>query len=75
MVGMSDDSRESSKPDDLIEQIESEIPDERKNLSFGGEGESIIDVMDRADEDAHKRGLHEDEPRADCPLCEVDSDE
>jgi len=60
---------------DLIEQIEAEIPDERKNLSFGGSDETIIDVMDQADRDAHKRGLHNDDPRADCPLCkESDTD-
>jgi len=37
---MSDD-----KP--TIKEIEEAIPDERKNLSFGGPDEDILDVMDR----------------------------
>lgn len=42
----------------------------KKDLSFGAEGESIIDVLDRADLEAHGRGLHDDMPRAGCPACE-----
>jgi len=50
---MSDD-----KP--TIEEIEDAIPEERKNLSFGGPDEDIPDVMDRwedeeADETEGKR--------------------
>jgi hypothetical protein len=30
-----------------IEEIEDAIPEERKNLSFGGPDEDILDVMDR----------------------------
>jgi len=40
---MSDD-----KP--TIEEIEDAIPEERKNLSFGGPDEDILDVMDRWDD-------------------------
>jgi hypothetical protein len=39
---MSDD-----KP--TIEEIEEAIPEERKNMSFGGPDEDILDVMDRMD--------------------------
>jgi len=50
---MSDD-----KP--TIGEIEDAIPEERKNLSFGGPDEDILDVMDRwedeeADETEGKR--------------------
>ena len=41
----------------------------RREMSFGGEGESILDVLDRADIDAHERGMH-DEYHAGCPRCE-----
>jgi len=33
-----------------LEEIEAAIPDEKKNLSFGGPDEDILDVMDRMDE-------------------------
>jgi len=35
-----------------IEEMEEAIPDERKNLSFGGPDEDILDVMDRWEEEA-----------------------
>jgi len=54
-----------------IAEIEEAIPEERKNLSFGGSDEGLIDVMEREDKKAHKRGLHE-EPREECPLCETE---
>jgi hypothetical protein len=34
-----------------IEELEAAIPEERKNMSFGGPDEDILDVMDRMDED------------------------
>lgn len=52
--------------DEAYEQIGREP---RRHLSFGGEGETILDVMDRADIDAHESGLH-DEHHPGCPLCE-----
>ena len=39
-----------SDAEPTIEDIEDAILDERKNLSFGGLDEDIIDVMDRMDE-------------------------
>jgi hypothetical protein len=51
-----------------IKEIEDAIPQERKNLSFGGPGEDIIDVMEQSEIDAHERGAHDgDHPT--CPLC------
>jgi len=52
-----------------MEEIEAEIPDDRKNLSFGGEGESVLDVMDRKDKEAHHRGQHMNEENECCPWC------
>jgi len=46
---MSDD-----KP--TIEEIEDAIPEERKNLSFGGPDEDILDVMDRWDDQTDNAG-------------------
>lgn len=45
----------------------------QREMSFGGEGEGLTDVLDRADEDSHRRGYHDDEPAAGCPLCEGDA--
>lgn len=42
-----------------IEEIEEAIPDERKNMSFGGPDEDIIDVMIQAEQDRHERQGHE----------------
>ena len=56
----------SEKP--TIEEIEDAIPEERKNPSFGDEGEGIIDVMERWEIDDHERGAHDgDHPT--CPKC------
>jgi hypothetical protein len=56
----------SDKP--TIEELEAQIPEDRKNLSFGGEGEDIIDVMEQSERDAHERGAHDgDHPT--CPVC------
>lgn len=41
-----------------IAEIEEAIPDERKNLSFGGPDEDILDVMDRMEE---KREAYRDD--------------
>jgi hypothetical protein len=60
--------------DEIIEEIEDVIPDERKNLSFGGPDEGIIDVLEDADKRAHERGAHEGDERADCPLCDTEGD-
>jgi len=54
---------------ELIDQIEDAIPEERKNLSFGGEGESVIDVMANCERDLHKAGQHPDNEHQTCPLC------
>ena len=40
----------------------------RKNLSFGEEGEDIIDVMEQSEIDAHERGAH-DGDHTTCPEC------
>lgn len=40
----------SDKNSPTIEEIEETIPDERKNLSFGGPDQDIIDVMDEMEE-------------------------
>ena len=56
-----------SKP--TMDELEASIPEERKNLSFGGEGESIIDVMEQHETDMHERGNHDgDHPT--CPVCD-----
>jgi hypothetical protein len=34
-----------------IEEIEDAIPEERKNMSFGGPDQDIIDVMDEMEEE------------------------
>ena len=65
---------ENDIDDGELQQIEESIPADRKHLSFGGSGETIIDVMDRADRDAHERRLHEDGDYAGCPLCEVNAE-
>jgi len=52
-----------------LEEIEESMPEERKNLSFGGPDEGIIDVMERAEKDAHHRGQHMDEEHPTCPFC------
>lgn len=54
--------------DEIAEQLGIEL---NKEMSFGGEGEGLIDVLDRADIDAHERGLH-DEHHAGCPRCEAE---
>jgi len=55
-------------PKPTIEELEDAIRDERKNLSFGGEEEGLIDVMEQSEIDAHERGAHDgDHPT--CPLC------
>jgi hypothetical protein len=43
---MSDDA----PPQPTIEEIEEAIPEERKNLSFGGPDQDILDVMDEMEE-------------------------
>lgn len=63
---MSNDNT-TSKP--TIEEIEDQIPEERKKMSFGGEDESIIDVMEQSEKDAHHRGRHLNEEHPTCPLC------
>jgi hypothetical protein len=60
--------------ENIIEDIEEAIPEERKNLSFGGPDEGLVDVLEDADEQAHKRGAHEGDKRADCPLCDTEGD-
>jgi hypothetical protein len=45
----------------------------RRHLSFGGEGESIIDVMERAEIEAHDRGQHDGEHDT-CPVCNGEVD-
>lgn len=53
-----------------LEEIEESIPEERKNLSFGGGAdEGIIDVMEQTEKDAHHRGQHMDEEHPTCPFC------
>jgi hypothetical protein len=59
----------SETPQPTIEEIEETIPDERKNLSFGDADESLIDVLEEADKEAHERGQHEDGMYRECPLC------
>ena len=54
-----------------LEEIEDAIPDERKNLSFGDEGEGLIDVMERSERKAHEYGSH-DGTHPTCPLCNND---
>ena len=51
-----------------IKEIEDAIPEEMKNLSFGGEDEGLIDVMDRSERKAHERGSH-DGNHPTCPVC------
>jgi hypothetical protein len=58
----------SNSADELIAEIEEAIPDERKNLSFGDEGESIVDVMEQSERKMHRRGGHDGEHPT-CPLC------
>jgi len=53
---------------DLIAEIETAIPDAKKNLSFGGEGEGLIEVMERSEREAHHRGAHDGEHPT-CPVC------
>ena len=62
----------SDKP--TIEEIESAIPDERKELSFGGPDEGIIDVMERHEKEQHHRGEHMDDALETFPLCPDDRD-
>ena len=52
-----------------IEEIEEQIPEDRKHMSFGGEGETIIDVMDDIEKEQHHHGKHMDEPLGSCPYC------
>jgi len=54
---------------ELIEDIEDAIPDERKNLSFGGPDQDVIDVMDEMEKEQHHRGEHMDDELATCPFC------
>ena len=58
-------------PKPTIEEVEAQIPDDRKNLSFGGEGEDIIDVMEQSEVDAHERGAHDAEHPT-CPKCNAE---
>lgn len=53
----------------LIEQIEDAIPEDRKKMSFGGDGEDVIDVMENCERDMHKAGRHPDNEHPTCPLC------
>jgi hypothetical protein len=62
---MSDDSPPA------IEKIESAIPEERKNMSFGGEGEGLIDVIERCERKRHERQGH-DGTASDCAKCATD---
>jgi len=52
-----------------MEEIEAQIPDERKNMSFGDEGETIIDVMDEHEKEQHHRGKHMEDELSSCPFC------
>lgn len=45
----------------------------RRHLSFGDEGESIIDVMEQAEIEAHDRGQHDGEHDT-CPVCNGEVD-
>jgi len=56
-----------SKP--TFEEIEDAIPDDRMHMSFGDEGEDIIDVMDDIEKEQHHRGKHMDEDLETCPYC------
>lgn len=55
-----------------IQEIEDAIPDERKNMSFGGEGEDVIDVMERSEKRSHHQGYHDEYEHPTCPLCNID---
>jgi hypothetical protein len=68
-------SGEERQDKPTIEEIEDQIPEERKKMSFGGDGEDIIDVMDQSEKDAHHRGRHVDEKHPTCPLCPDTSNE
>lgn len=65
--------KENTELDELAEEMLGR--ELNKNLSFGGEDEGLIDVLDRADKDSHRRGYHDDEPAAGCPLCEAEDHE
>lgn len=65
-------SETESQP--TIDEIEDAIPDERKNMSFGDADESLIDVLEKADKEAHERGQHDGEMYHDCPLCTQEDD-
>jgi hypothetical protein len=59
-------SNNNTKP--TIEEIEEAIPDEQKNMSFGGPDEDIIDVMIQAERKTHEYQDH-DGSFEDCPEC------
>jgi len=52
-----------------IKDVEKAIPDDRKNLSFGDDGEDVLDVMDRMDKEAHHNGRHMNDEHECCPFC------
>jgi hypothetical protein len=56
----------SDKP--TLEELEAQIPEERKNLSFGDADEGLIDVMEQSEREAHERGAHDGEHPT-CPVC------
>jgi hypothetical protein len=58
-----------SEPKPTLEEIEDAIPEERKNLSFGGPDEGLIDVMEKHEKKQHDRGKHIDNKLESCPLC------
>lgn len=53
-----------------LQEIEESIPDERKNLSFGGPEQGLMDVMDEHEVDMHERGHHDEEALETCPRCQ-----
>lgn len=55
-----------------IQEIEDAIPDKRKNMSFGGEGEDVIDVMEQSEKRSHRQGYHDEYEHPTCPLCNID---
>lgn len=59
---------QENKP--TLQEIEDSIPDDRKNLSFGGLDEGLMDVMDQHEVEMHERGHHDDEALESCPQCQ-----
>jgi len=57
-----------------IEEIEESIPEERKKMSFGGDGEDIIDVMEQSEVAMHKQGRHPENEHDTCPMCNKHTD-